>query len=258
MPKSEILTLDQVDSHQMNPLIRKRIEEMLHTTDNDKKAFRILDYGSGRGATVACLRKLGYEAYGAEIDPVPFNNGKDYFRQIGLDHDQLFQLLNEKCETSFPENYFDFVFSEQVFEHVQDLDLVMKELDRVTKPGAVHFHVFPAKYHFIEQHLDMPIIHWLPKNTIRYYWALLCVYLGAEPQWKQLKGKKPKEKAKLYSDYSIEKTFYRSIGELRKTCLRHGFTLKYQFAYQYSAGLVLKVINKTFPSMLRISLTKKR
>jgi len=72
----------------------------------------------------------------------------------------------------FPDAAFDFVCSNQVFEHIADLGFTVAELARVTKPTGVHLHVFPTKERIIEGHLGVPLIHRLPEHR-RRVWARL-------------------------------------------------------------------------------------
>jgi 2-polyprenyl-3-methyl-5-hydroxy-6-metoxy-1,4-benzoquinol methylase len=37
--------------------------------------LRVLDWGCGRGTTVAKLVEMGFDAYGVDIDPEPIKNG---------------------------------------------------------------------------------------------------------------------------------------------------------------------------------------
>jgi ubiquinone/menaquinone biosynthesis C-methylase UbiE len=51
---------------------------------------------------------------------------------------------------------FDFVYSEQVFEHVMNPDQAIGELARVQRPHGVGLHLFPARYRPIECHVLVP------------------------------------------------------------------------------------------------------
>jgi len=53
----------------------------------------------------------------------------------------------DAARLSFPDNSFDFVYSRWVFEHIHNLDLSVKELNRVLKPSGVAWigiHLFPS------------------------------------------------------------------------------------------------------------------
>ena len=67
----------------------------------------------------------------------------------------------------FPKSTFHFIFSEQVFEHVEDLNFVISECSRVTIRHGIGMHQFPSSKEVWESHLLMPFVHWLPKTKIR-------------------------------------------------------------------------------------------
>ena len=57
----------------------------------------------------------------------------------------------------FADNTFDFVFSDQVLEHVQDHNLAFAEIARVMKPGGISLHIFPARLKPTEAHVFVPL-----------------------------------------------------------------------------------------------------
>lgn len=72
----------------------------------------------------------------------------------------------------FDDETFDFVCSNQVFEHVAALDKVIDELARVTKPGGIQLHAFPTKERVVEGHAYIPLLHRVPLRR-RERWARL-------------------------------------------------------------------------------------
>jgi ubiquinone/menaquinone biosynthesis C-methylase UbiE len=74
---------------------------------------------------------------------------------------------------------FDVVVSNQVFEHVQDMEATLLEIARVLKPGGVSFNVFPYRGTWREGHCGIPFLHWFPKGSKpRVYYAALLRSLG--------------------------------------------------------------------------------
>ena len=221
MSKHLPLTQDEVDQYDLNPKIMSLIKEKMHL--GDQKSIKILDWGAGKGRSLAKLRLMGFDAHGVEIDSLPYENGLTYFSAKHDHPKQFYQLIDGTCKTTFPDNYFDVIFSEQVFEHVKDLNAVIKEISRISKNNAVGFHQFPHKYHIVEQHLFMPFIHWLPKN-LRYPLILLYVLLKIEPFWKELSNLNKLQKSKVYYKYSKDKTYYRSNRQIINLFKCHGFS----------------------------------
>ncbi len=255
MSKNNKLVENDVSGYKINPSVLELIETYCNENNIAKQEIRILDYGSGRGRSVAVLRNMGFLAFGVEVDLVPFNNGLDYFEQNGYKPNDFLSLIGNNCKTTFGDNFFDIVFSEQVLEHVEEVDIMIEEISRITKDGGVHIHTFPAKYHLVEQHLFMPIIHWLPKNRIRKWAIFLFTKLGKEPYWDTLSGRSTNEKTEVYYSYSTKKTFYRSAKRIKRLLDRYGFVSSHEYFYNGRGGIKGK-IHGFFPSQIQISSKK--
>jgi 2-polyprenyl-3-methyl-5-hydroxy-6-metoxy-1,4-benzoquinol methylase len=74
MSNNDILTTAEFDAEPPHPEIISRIEACRLRFAVPKRAFRILDWGCGRGKLVLWLRELGHDAVGADIDDRPFAN----------------------------------------------------------------------------------------------------------------------------------------------------------------------------------------
>mmetsp|Transcript_13325 Transcript_13325/g.18203 ORF Transcript_13325/g.18203 Transcript_13325/m.18203 type:complete len:406 (-) Transcript_13325:121-1338(-) len=95
----------------------------------------VFDAGCGTGFLVRELLKSGKEAYGVEAASLPLET---YAKDL-LDNNTVF--IRPLHMTPFKDEYFDFILSTEVFEHVPmaDVDRSIKELYRVAKPGAKAF-----------------------------------------------------------------------------------------------------------------------
>jgi len=143
-----------------------------------KHEMNVLDWGSGRGEYVAWLRDAGYNAFGAEIRRAASERGKELLVERGYDYDRVIAPIAPNGRTELPADFFHFVFTHYVLEHVADIDAVTSEIARVTAPGGCGFHVYPGKLRPIEPHLFMPFVHWLPKNPARKWAIAACVACG--------------------------------------------------------------------------------
>lgn len=187
-----------------------------------REEMNILDWGCGRGRDVLWLREQGYNAYGVDIDIESIRNGINLFKAKGYD-DLTLGLLSPEGKTNFPDNFFHFTFSNQVFEHVSNIEAVADEIRRITVKNGMGYHVYPAHKYVVEGHLFMPFIHWLPKNKLRKYLILVYVYLGREPRWRELEDSRFSKKVEAYYQYSINKTYYRKYPDVRKAFQNNGF-----------------------------------
>lgn len=205
MARYDILTEKEFSKHEVHYRIIEHIEIYRKSKELKKKEMKILDWGCGKGGDVLWMLEKGYNVYGVEIDMEVMNKGMELFRKKGCDPSRL-RLLSPSGKTDFPDNFFDFTFSDQVFEHISNLESVAAELGRVTAKEGAGLHIYPAHKYLVEGHLYMPFVHWLPKNILRKYLIALYVTLGKEPKWKELQN--ISEKINGYYRYSIDQTFY--------------------------------------------------
>ncbi len=219
MSKQDVLTADDVERYRLNPEFVRYLEAFRRLHAREHADVRVLDFGCGRGEAVVQLRRMGYAAHGADIDPVALENGRAYLRAAGLDPDWLLQI-GDDGRVAAPDGTFHFVFSETVLEHVRDLDAAAREMARLMAAPSAALHAFPARLHVVEQHLRMPCVHWLPKNGLRTAAIFLCVLVGMEPRWQE---ESLRDKVRRYSRYSKQNTYYRRRSELQRTFARHGF-----------------------------------
>jgi ubiquinone/menaquinone biosynthesis C-methylase UbiE len=220
------LSDEELNAFRVRTEVPQTIARVAETLNIERENLRILDWGSGRGRTVIKLLEMGIDAYGVDIAAGPLKNGADAFRRRGEDPEHRLRLINADASTPFPDGFFHLVLSDQVFEHVQDLDAVVAELKRVTMPGGMGLHFFPAKWRVVEPHLFVPFVHWLPKNRIRRLY--LRAMLKRIPVWEGLEGKTPSQRAQVYYEYSVQKTYYRPLRCIRSTLQRAGFRTRFQ------------------------------
>jgi SAM-dependent methyltransferase len=128
------------------------------------KESMILDFGCGEGNTVKTYWDQGYKnTYGFDI--VDRWNPK-----ISR---EKFIASPEKIKGY--ENAFDFVFSDQVFEHVMDYPKAIRQLHAFLKPGGISLHFFPSKYIFIEPHIKVPLATFIQNKAYFRFWASLGI-----------------------------------------------------------------------------------
>ena len=123
-----------------------------------------MDFGCGNGDVVSFACAKGYRFSGLEscydtkwstnISLSPTNGEHIYFYN-GLER------------FPFGDQEFDFVFSNQVFEHIEHLDGTIAELYRILKPGGVMVHNFPTRESIIESHSGVPLLHRICNRRMR-------------------------------------------------------------------------------------------
>ena len=163
---------------------------------------KILDFGCGAGGMVSAYRRAGYETFGCDIN---VQEGTDLIRPIP----------KVSYRIPFPDNWFDFVYSDQVLEHVQDHDLVFAEIYRVLKPGGISLHSFPARLKPTESHLFVPL-GGLIQNR---FWLTLWAFLGIRNAFQA--GKGFREVVDLNHKYLKNRTNYLSKAEISEAVCAH-------------------------------------
>lgn len=138
----------------------------------DSRAHKVLDFGCGDGRLVKLLGSAGLDAFGCD----PFYEGGNF--------DQIPEPIRRKIakmddgKIPFPDGSFDLVVSNQVMEHVSDLDLAVSEIARVLRPGGKCLSLFPHLETWREGHCNVPFLHWFPKESplrIRYAKAFYAI-----------------------------------------------------------------------------------
>jgi len=142
----------------------------------------ILDFGCGAGRLVHAGIEAGLAIRGADVYYAGASDRAEA-QAAGL----LGTAIVEMCggRLPFADASFDLVVSNQVMEHVADLDGTLREIDRVLKPGGLLLSLFPARDVWREGHIGIPFAHRFPRGSrlrFGYTWALRALGLGT---WKQ-------------------------------------------------------------------------
>ena len=106
---------------------------LVHTTPHSR-AVRVLhnapEKAIAKGLHLFNNSHIDYVGFDFAIGSLPYNDG---FNEFTMD----------LCNMSFPDNYFDFVITSHVLEHVPNLQRCTQEIYRVMRPGAIGFIAIP-------------------------------------------------------------------------------------------------------------------
>lgn len=200
-------------------------------------SLRVLDVGCGRGGTVAWLLERGFDAYGLDVRADYIANGRTYVGSERL-------ALLDGAAYPFPDDYFDIVISDQVFEHVADLGQLAREVARTTREGGVGLHVFPAKWIITEPHLLAPFVHWFPKG--RYRRTAIRVALRSGRAAPYFTNFTLAERTEIFSQYSEQETFYRRPVVIQRVLESAGLSVDYREVAR--ERLLFKLGNRRLPA----------
>jgi len=136
-----------------------------------------LDFGCGKGDVVrdACAR--GYRFCGLESHYGTECTRSNYQHYPPPDLPAYIYLYNGHERFPFEDGSFDFIFSNQVFEHIEHLDNTLNELYRILKPGGLMIHNFPSREYIIEGHSGIPWVHRIRNRRRREQVAWLWFHL---------------------------------------------------------------------------------
>lgn len=171
----------------------------------------ILEFGCGSGGMVYQLRKRGFKAFGVDIVKV-YSEAEQLCNEEKLNDgkEKIFRYLDmSNYKIPFEDNTFDFVFSDQVMEHVQNFEEAVEEIYRVLKPGGCSLHFFPPRYRFLEGHVYVPFAGVFQNYNYLLFWAFLGIRNEAQ------KGLNFREVARLNAEYLKKGTNYPSPARIR-------------------------------------------
>lgn len=168
----------------------------------------VLDFGCGRGDLVEMGRRHGFRIVGADTFQTPDTRAIARKKCGALIYDMVDGRL------PFPDASFDAVAANQVFEHVADLALALREIARVLRSGGVLVALFPTIGVLREGHCGMPLSQWLqPWPRLQFSYLLLgrSAGLGLHTN-----GRRPVEWARHFSWYLQNCTTYRRSRTLTR------------------------------------------
>jgi SAM-dependent methyltransferase len=170
---------------------------------------RVLDYGCGAGQIIKQLRTAGVDAWGCDV----FYEGGDYSTQIPAELQPFIRRITVAA-IPYEDSRFDIVLSNQVFEHVPDMDEALREIARVLKPGGTALNVFPDRGVWREGHCGIPFLHWFPKGTkLRVYYAACLRSLGLG---NFTEGKSIMHWSRDFCDWLDKWTYYRTRDDIHE------------------------------------------
>lgn len=169
-------------SESETPYHLRTLLSLLKKVQGDRVAadVRILDHGCGSGMTMFYLAALGYHGvYGVDVGVEADLNNGIMAHVLGATDQRFF--VYDGYRLPLADGSIEFVFSQQVLEHVKDdvFDAYYAEEARVLKAGGCAFHQVPHRFSPYESHSGTWFIHYFPPS-IRNVLYRLC---GKDPAY---------------------------------------------------------------------------
>lgn len=224
-----------------------RIEKICRLADDISRPFsretRMLDFGCGAGNQVQNLLDLGFDCHGCDL---AFKTGPhvESLRADGRVH----TLQLEPYRLPFEDNSFDFIYSDQVFEHVLDYGPTLRELRRVLRDDGWSLHIFPSKWRLREAHLGTPF-----GGALKYkWWTSAWATLGCHRSYPDTLDRK--EIIQRDWEYLMTCTNYLSQSEIHRAFQVAGFQIQHleRESLKYSGHRWISHSRK-FPGVTRLA-----
>ena len=164
-PLSEKYNTPQLMSKIMGPNPVKLEEELLLDCKIPKGAV-VCDLGSGQGLTSVFLAKeYGFKVYAADLWSDPDEN-RSFFREMGLDDEQIIPVKADATDLPFEREFFDAVISTDSYNYFgRDAGYLDEKLLPFVKEGGYIYIAIPGMKK--DCHDDLPpelLLSWTPEQ----------------------------------------------------------------------------------------------
>lgn len=138
----------------------KHLSELLSHIP-DLKGRSILDLGAGRGNFLLGALHEGYRVVGVEPHPGYREQIAQKATTLGVSA-SVVDAVGEHLP--FPDNSFGFLNVNEVFEHVENPNVLLTEMYRVLEPGGYAYLSVPSRFGVYDPHYHLFFINWLPRQ----------------------------------------------------------------------------------------------
>lgn len=131
---------------------------------SNKNNSKILDFGCGSGDITTYLHDLNHEMTALDISHKMLSEAKANFNGRNINC----KLYSGSGSIELSDAYFDVIISSSVMEYVEDVEYVLKDFNRLLKPGGYLFITVPDMRHRIrnKESIIMKFISVKPLNYL--------------------------------------------------------------------------------------------
>lgn len=256
-----------------------------------REVLKLLDIGCGYGGLIIDLLEwnagldgpdLEIEVYGSEVYDHRGGEPGYYERLIGdlsdrfggIDWRDRIRLVAAEDEWPFDEGFFDVMLSNQVIEHVSDLEGFFRQLERCLSPGGVAIHHFPSKEMLVDPHCGIPFAHRVRNKRWQHRWIkrLGQIGFGKYAGYRKAKSQTADEFAEEFVNYLSRYTFYRSFKGALRIANECGLNSNYKYGtslirewlelsgqdFDYGKGRNEKVITSILSRFASLTMTQRK
>lgn len=218
----------------------------------ERRRLRVLDIGCGDGRLMASFHAMAkaelpdaeIEIHGFDISEHGFaddhqrSEAIDYLSAQAPDVDwsDRIRMIRADEDWGYPEGHFDIAVSNQVLEHVEDLEGFLRNLRRTIGAEGTSVHLFPMSHCIQEAHCLVPFSHWIRDFHYRVSWIELLSRLGIgrySYDRRVLGHTTPRVHAEETARFIECWTTYRSFAEIADMASRQGIATSYQYTKNF-------------------------
>ena len=136
---------------------------------DDISALSILDVSCSTG-----LMPRRFAPHFAKVTGIDIDEGAVAFARENNDIPNVEYHVMDALHTAFPDDSFDLVVCNQMYEHVPDAEQMLREIRRILVPGGVCYFGATNRLKVIETHYGrLPFLSYLPKPLANLYLKIL-------------------------------------------------------------------------------------
>ena len=228
----------------------------------NEKPVRILDFGCGEGKFISYLIKLlpishpdiCFEIIGLDVEAWKLleKKGKPFLtiQHPDVDWDSRLSIITVNEKWPYPNNFFDFITSNQVMEHVRDYGFVFNEIHRCLRTDGLSINLFPVCEVLWEAHARMPIVHQINDVEKRARYMLFFARIGFKRCYKLQKRwrnwRSLDEFTKNFSRILEENTNYIHLDELTRIAERSNMQIGFTYTKDFFLAKIFSYLGKYY------------
>jgi 2-polyprenyl-3-methyl-5-hydroxy-6-metoxy-1,4-benzoquinol methylase len=166
---------------------------------------RLIEIGAGLGLTSAYLSLSGFDTVALEPAAIGFDEHVSIARNVaelvGSDH-EVFEFGGEDLHPKL-HGHFSVIFSNNVLEHIGDLDSALRAMKSVLSPDGVMVHSCANYSVPFEPHFGIPLVPGFPRITK----FLLPAATSNSDVWKSLNFINARRVKRFASDTAVRASF---------------------------------------------------
>jgi SAM-dependent methyltransferase len=226
------------------------MEREIKKYTRNNNAIRILDMGCGKGKFLAFISNIlpilhpevKFEFYGYDIQEHGAQS-EDYLTTLieylnseapSENWEKRIEVISSEDNLPYDEGFFNYIVSNQVFEHVMNHEFVLGEIHRCLKPNGISINLFPVKEVLYEGHLRLPLAHRILNEDLlkSYIKVLNFIGFGRFSEYKS-EGMSIEDYAKSRADYISKCTNYKSYKYFLLLGKKYGFRTSFRYTQEF-------------------------